>query len=63
MHKHLNLQHPHKKCKAGNEHCTLHVRLHHNLQNASKGESEKSTKTPHYNRQCNKSVLWTAAEY
>ena len=33
------------------------------IYNASKGESEKNTKTPHYNRQCNKSVIRTAAEY
>ena len=28
-----------------------------------KEKSEKNTKTPHYNRQCNKSVIRTAAEY
>ena len=31
MHEHLNLQHPHKSCKARNEHWRLHVCLHHNL--------------------------------
>ena len=33
------------------------------MYNASKGEPEKNTKTPYYNRQCNKSVIRTAAEY
>lgn len=32
------------------------------IYNASKGEPEKNTKTPHYNRQCDKSVIWTAAK-